>query len=1302
MKKTNTLKKMLAIVLSLAMLVGTWTMPGVMKANASAEDNKTGALSLSNSQWAKTTEIHFKTERLALNNTVAKSLTPVDGKAGMLHNGVAFNGSIRNIDTEGAISTNWLYWTIPGVQEMGIQTGDELKIFGEFTYDDGQSSIWITPTVIRCTGLNATGNGAYWELVSSEDETTETEEHLSISDFHSSDEIAATTTATTTYTTSKSLVGNSFKTKITYEDVAGTSEGKGWNALYYGANSADMTNCISVFVNKWNVVWIYINGAEGYGDVATYQGPKVPTKGEGALELLLEIDISEAVSGKSTITIKLGGEQVLQKEGVDTSAYQNQMIVQNDAARVSAVYRDYGIVQLKQLMDEAPEITAVDFGLQDGVYTSQDQTWEYNRSIDGKKLVMEVSDVESANCVALDYGNFALYLQKENKGVKVYHRVRDVAVKENYSVSSPYKVEIYTEYIDSDGDGIKDDMRSLVRVNGELLSLSSSSSCTCNSTTKKNYWLYTTDRLYKECSTIRLYSPSQDWSKITSYKVTSLNTHTKAELTEGVLTISGKGTVLPSVLNGVVNDVTAVSDVVIQDGITAVSANVFNGFTNLKTVTYADSVESVSETAFVGCSEGVEVRCPAGKDFIGGLVNAIIVKAVTNIAVPNTGIVNPAVVVTRVDSQERYNDLSGSAVAILNIDSQLNVLDKSGQKIGTVADYMEKYKHTVIPAFYLDDETEITTLCSYLSYEKNNVRDAFYVTKSSNAALLKQARESWSYVRGILEYDTLPTTLQGRGADRRDINNNFAMVAIYPSKDLTADIVAEYNLRGISVWSYAEDTGDVYAGISNGVNGLVTSVPSTVLTVYEGITEKTLSGKPQAIAHRGLYYVHNNSGNVTSFPYPQNTLEAYKYSVAQGCTALEMDLQLTKDNQLILKSGNITLQGAEDGAKIVSNYTLAELKNFDLVKDEASYKVPSLREVFEEFKDTNVALYLHVNYVTDNNIANYEQIQRDALHTLIKEYEDAGYSIADNVVVLHRGMNASAYRGEYGLSLIGGTFSGEKDGIYTEEVLSEQYKYIKALNDQLSPGNFQQLPYHYDLVGTDDSLSYRMAARGYLTLQSVNDAETQNSLDNYFINNFGSTAILTNSFEFVQDYHYQLDAMDETWVVGETINLSNKVKKIVGENVVSCGLIDANEGETLATAESDYVVDGAVSKEVVYYADITLTRNYGELTYRIYSNPVTINVVADEHLGDPNGDNERTVVDLVKMIKAVSSTKASVKIYDVNRSGVVDKDDIAFMREVLVGKSTLSSIYGNNAQIQLAAFMGPPTSGGTYDGEECP
>lgn len=95
------------------------------------------------------------------------------------------------------------------------------------------------------------------------------------------------------------------------------------------------------------------------------------------------------------------------------------------------------------------------------------------------------------------------------------------------------------------------------------------------------------------------------------------------------------------------------------------------------------------------------------------------------------------------------------------------------------------------------------------------------------------------------------------------------------------------------------------------------------------------------IAHRGA------SGFA-----PEHTMEAYRMADEMRADYLEVDLQMTKDGELIAMH-DIMMNRTTDMEGLVKNYTLEEIKQADAGSHfDPKYKgakVPALREVFEEF-----------------------------------------------------------------------------------------------------------------------------------------------------------------------------------------------------------------------------------------------------------------------------------------------------------------------------------------------------------------
>lgn len=102
--------------------------------------------------------------------------------------------------------------------------------------------------------------------------------------------------------------------------------------------------------------------------------------------------------------------------------------------------------------------------------------------------------------------------------------------------------------------------------------------------------------------------------------------------------------------------------------------------------------------------------------------------------------------------------------------------------------------------------------------------------------------------------------------------------------------------------------------------------------------------------------------------WPDNTLEAFRGSHELGVDVLELDIQLTADQELVVIH-DATVDRTTDGTGRVDSFTLAALQELDAAANWAGpdgdypYRgsgvyVPSLREVLEEFSDTPVNIEL--------------------------------------------------------------------------------------------------------------------------------------------------------------------------------------------------------------------------------------------------------------------------------------------------------------------------------------------------------
>lgn len=110
---------------------------------------------------------------------------------------------------------------------------------------------------------------------------------------------------------------------------------------------------------------------------------------------------------------------------------------------------------------------------------------------------------------------------------------------------------------------------------------------------------------------------------------------------------------------------------------------------------------------------------------------------------------------------------------------------------------------------------------------------------------------------------------------------------------------------------------------------------------------------------------------------PENTLEAFSLAVDQKADGIELDIQLTKDHQIVVIHDEY-IDRVSNGCGKVMDYTLAELRKLDFNNEYKllrNIKIPTLREVYELMKPN--ALTINVELKT--GLIPYPGIEEQAL-----------------------------------------------------------------------------------------------------------------------------------------------------------------------------------------------------------------------------------------------------------------------------------------------------------------------------------
>jgi glycerophosphoryl diester phosphodiesterase len=163
---------------------------------------------------------------------------------------------------------------------------------------------------------------------------------------------------------------------------------------------------------------------------------------------------------------------------------------------------------------------------------------------------------------------------------------------------------------------------------------------------------------------------------------------------------------------------------------------------------------------------------------------------------------------------------------------------------------------------------------------------------------------------------------------------------------------------------------------------------NTIFSIYNDLS------RPVIFAHRGA-----------SAYVPENTLAAFKLAFNQHADAIELDAQLTRDDQIVVMHDD-TVDRTTNGSGRVRSLTLAELKGLDagsklppLFKPE---NVPSLEDIFEE-----VGRKLLINVELKNYASPTDDLP-DRVVALVKKFnlEDRIILSSFNMIALIRAKKA--------------------------------------------------------------------------------------------------------------------------------------------------------------------------------------------------------------------------------------------------------------------------------------------------------
>lgn len=118
--------------------------------------------------------------------------------------------------------------------------------------------------------------------------------------------------------------------------------------------------------------------------------------------------------------------------------------------------------------------------------------------------------------------------------------------------------------------------------------------------------------------------------------------------------------------------------------------------------------------------------------------------------------------------------------------------------------------------------------------------------------------------------------------------------------------------------------------------------------------------------------------------YPENTLLAFEKAMnVQGLMGIELDIQLTKDGELVVIHDE-RVDRTTEGIGFVRDYTLSQLKKLHIYADDNSTQlIPTMEEVFD-LLEMNLKLGLRLNIELKNSVFPYDGMEEKIIEMVHK------------------------------------------------------------------------------------------------------------------------------------------------------------------------------------------------------------------------------------------------------------------------------------------------------------------------------
>ena len=313
----------------------------------------------------------------------------------------------------------------------------------------------------------------------------------------------------------------------------------------------------------------------------------------------------------------------------------------------------------------------------------------------------------------------------------------------------------------------------------------------------------------------------------------------------------------------------------------------------------------------------------------------------TDIYEPTTSLVMSPSVVSENDGKNVSELISGKrrpSTIIRTVSANMSIVD-AGQEID-LEEYVKRASKKALVGFRIDSMEVARAFATYA--KEHNLVDVMVI--SGDAEILLAACNRMAGLHGMLDCGAYENDAN---VDIFELisktNESNSRILVLPQKLATKENIQYIQARAISVWVRV-DKEQVTDVILNGADGILTDDFENAYDVIESFDGDTpiLTRNTVITAHRGLH--------ITA---PENSERSARLAVEAGADAVECDVLLTKDGEVVVNHDDTTGRLMNKNL-VVADSTLEELQKLTFnTNAEEGDRLPTLKQLFEAADDAD-------------------------------------------------------------------------------------------------------------------------------------------------------------------------------------------------------------------------------------------------------------------------------------------------------------------------------------------------------------